>query len=98
MATEVPARGAVSSIVDVTTERLGEIGLLAIFGLVKAYNKYTDRRARKRSGRRASDGERAACARAIKRLEAVAAELAIGLERLRSRVDALERDAATRDA
>jgi hypothetical protein len=80
-----------SSFLDASAERLAESGLVIILALVKAWNVYTDRRDKRRSGRRESDRSNAQLRRSITRLEAIAAELAAGLARLTTRVAALER-------
>jgi len=98
MAPNTRTRPSFYSFVDASAERLGEVGLLAIFGLVKAWNRYSDRRTRHRAGRRATDKDSSSLQRSIARLEQISAELASGLARLTSRVAALEHDDTPKDA
>jgi len=89
----LPARDRLFAWFDASAERLGEFGLIAGLALVKAWNKYADRRETKRAGRRASDRERAKYAQSITRLELLITELTTSITRLTARVRALERAA-----
>lgn len=93
MVTALPSRDRLFAWFDASAERIGEIGLIAGLALVKAWNKYADRRETKRAGRRASDRERAGYAKSLARLEQLVTELTVSITRLTSRVRALERAA-----
>lgn len=82
---EIPAR--VRAVLDAGGERFGELALLAGFALIRAYNRYADRREQKRPGRRASDVSLESLKRSIARCERVTAELG-------ARLSALERKRA----
>ena len=83
--------GRFFSIVEAGGDRLEELGILAALGLLKAWNYYSDRRNKRRAGRRASDADYVKCTRAIAQLETMIRELTGAVARLTARVKTLER-------
>ena len=84
------ARRGIGALLDASSDRLGELALLALVALVKAINVYQDRRSRRRTGRRATDRTAADLERRIVVCERLTAEHAKTVQRLTSKVRVLE--------
>jgi len=84
------ALGGLRNLMDAGADRFGELALLAGFALIRAWNRYTDRRDTKRGGRRASDAGLAGVQRSIARIDRTMAELTTAHTRLAARVRTLE--------
>jgi len=85
-------RDRVSIMLENAADKMGEAGLMIILALVKAWNVYSEKRDKKRPGRRASDHELAHLKGVCERTAAAVELLTGALKRLTDRVEALEHD------